>query len=114
MCNADSKTCTCPEPYFWRDDIRTCFGCPPGWLELETSRCLLFAISDSPGVTWFEAQTLCTSLIAQPMMIHTTDEFVALQRKIEYILNGHNALAATVYFHQGAWVQIDKGQSKCD
>jgi hypothetical protein len=48
------------------------------------------------------------------MMIHTTDEFVALQRKIEYILNGHNALAATVYFHQGAWVQIDKGQSKCD
>ncbi len=77
---------------------------------METNKCLLFAISHSPGATWYEAQTICKALIAQPMLISSTDEFIALQHKIEYILHGDDALTATLYFHQGAWVQIDNGK----
>jgi hypothetical protein len=110
MCNTESNSCTCPESYFWRDDIRACFGCAPGWLELETRKCLLFAIHHPPGVTWYEAQTSCKGLLAQSMIISNTDEFEALQRKIEYLLNGKDALTATLYFHQGAWIQIDNGK----
>jgi hypothetical protein len=110
LCNTESNSCTCSESYFWRDDIHACFGCAPGWLEFETSKCLLFAISHSPGVTWYEAQTSCKAVLAQSMIISNTDEFKALQRKIEYLLDGDDALAATLYFHQGAWVQIDNGK----
>jgi len=106
-CNTETNTCTCPKPYFWRDDIHACFGCAPGWLELETKKCLLFAISDNPGVTWYQAETTCKALIAQPMMINNIDEFKALQRHINYLLNGDNALTATLYFYQGAWVKIN-------
>jgi len=110
ICNKETNICTCPKPYFWRDDIRTCVGCAPGWLELETKKCLLFAISHSPGVTWYQAETTCKALIAQPMTIN--NNFKALQHKIDYLLNGVNALTATLYFHQGAWVEIDNGKSK--
>ncbi|CAF5117129.1 unnamed protein product, partial [Rotaria magnacalcarata] len=34
-------------------------------------------------------------------------EFTALQQQVEYLLNEHDELAATLYFHQGAWVQIN-------
>ncbi|CAF3490181.1 unnamed protein product [Rotaria sordida] len=112
MCNIESHICTCPEPYFWRQDIRACYGCAPGWLKLQTNKCLLYAISHSSGVTWYEAKKTCKSLIAQPMIISNVNEFIALQDQIEYLLNGNDELAASLYFYQGAWVQINNEWSE--
>ncbi|CAF1609409.1 unnamed protein product [Rotaria magnacalcarata] len=107
LCNTKTNTCACFEPYFWREDVRACFGCSPGWLKLNANKCLLYAISQSPGVTWYEVETMCQSRIGQPMMISNIEEFTALQQQVEYLLNEHDELAATLYFHQGAWVQIN-------
>ncbi|CAF3969656.1 unnamed protein product [Rotaria sordida] len=112
MCNIESHICTCPEPYFWRQDIRACYGCAPGWLKLQTNKCLLYAISHSSGVTWYEAKKTCKSLIAQPLIINNVNEFIALQDQIEYLLNGNDELAASLYFYQGAWVQINNEWSE--
>lgn len=49
--------------------------------------------------------------MAQPMLIDSADEFQALQDKIEDILNSETALAAVRYFYQGAWVNINHGES---
>ncbi|CAF4804568.1 unnamed protein product, partial [Rotaria magnacalcarata] len=77
--------------------------------KLNANKCLLYAISQSPGVTWYEVETMCQSRIGQPMMISNIGEFTALQQQVEYLLNEHDELAATLYFHQGAWVQINDG-----
>ncbi len=110
ICNTKTKTCTCSKGYFWRNDLHACVGCAPGWLELQTRKCLLFAIGRTTGLTWYQAQTTCKELLAQPMRINNINEFQAFQHQIEYILNGVNALSATLYFHQGAWVEMNHGK----
>ena len=80
-------------------------------MDLETSKCLLYAVSGSSGVTWYQVETICKDLMAHPMLINSTDEFQALQQKSESMLNSETALAATLYFHQGAWVEINNGKS---
>ncbi|CAF1591621.1 unnamed protein product [Rotaria sp. Silwood1] len=105
MCNIESHTCTCPQPYFWHEDIHACYGCAPGWLKLQTNKCLLFAISNSSGVTWYKAKKTCKSLIAQPLMINNIHEFIALQNLIEYLLNGNDELIASLYFYQ-EWSEL--------
>jgi hypothetical protein len=111
ICNIQTKTCTCPKTYFWHNDIHACFGCAPGWLDLETKKCLLFAVNHSPGVTWYQAETACNELIAQPMIINNINEFKELQRKIDYLITTEvNALSINLYFHQGTWVRINKGK----
>ncbi len=109
ICDTNTNSCVCSKPYFWREDIQACLGCAPGWLDFQTNKCLLYAISRSPGVTWYQAEIICKDLLAQPMLINSTNEFKDLQRKIEYLLNGDTALAATLYFHQGAWIEINNG-----
>ena len=111
ICNTATRTCICPKPYFWREDIQTCFGCAPGWLDLDTNKCLLYAVNGAAGVTWNRTASICKDLMAQPMIINSTDEFQTLQWQIEDILNGQTALAATLYFAQGAWVNINHGES---
>ncbi|UJR31802.1 hypothetical protein I4U23_019279 [Adineta vaga] len=42
-------------------------------------------------------------------------EFIALQRQIEYVLNGDDdSLTVTVNFHQGIWIQIDNEWTETD
>ncbi|CAF1268340.1 unnamed protein product [Rotaria sordida] len=89
MCNIESHTCTRPQPYFWHEDIRACYGCASSWLKLQANKCLLFAISHSSGV------------------IYNMHEFTALQDQIKYLLNGNVVLIASLYFYQGVWVRIN-------
>lgn len=110
-CQPATNMCVCPEPFFWREDAQSCFGCAPGWVDLETDKCLLYAVSSSSGVKWFQVHRICKDLMAEPMLISSTDEFQALQRKTEYMLKGETALMATLYFHQGAWIDINNGKS---
>lgn len=45
--------------------------------------------------------------MAQPMIISNVEEFIALQHQIEEFLYKDNELTAILYFHQGAWIQIN-------
>lgn len=110
-CDQQTNTCICPQPYFWREDIRACFGCAPGWLDLQANKCLFYAVRGLSGVTWNQAGDICKDLMAQPMFINTAEQFQSLQVKIEDILNGETALAAVRYFDQGAWVNINRRKS---
>ena len=109
ICDTTTNVCVCSKPYFWNEDNQTCLGCAPGWLDFETNKCLLYAISRSTGVTRYQSELMCNDLLAQPMFINSTDEFHDLQEKIDDLLNGNTALAATLYFHQGAWIDINNG-----
>lgn len=111
ICNVQTRTCICPKPYFWREDIQACFGCAPGWLDLDKNKCLLYAASGSSGVISNRTESICKDLMAQPMVINSTDEFLTLQFQIEDLLNNQNTPAASVYFSQGAWVKIENGES---
>ena len=112
MCNVVDRRCSCPEPYFLREETSSCVGCAPGWFALHRQKCLLFAISSSPAATWREAEQGCHMLLAQSMCISNDGQFLALQHQIEFLLNGPNALAATVYFQRGAWIEIDHSMSR--
>lgn len=80
------------------------------WRKFDEKKCFLFPIYSSSIVSWNGAQHICRSLIAQPLLISTTVEFIALQRHMKYTLHGDDPLTVAVHVHQGVWIQIDNSK----
>ncbi|CAF1073954.1 unnamed protein product [Adineta ricciae] len=84
-----------------------CSDCPKHWEKFDEKKCFLFPTHSSSIVSWNEAQHICRSLIAQPLVISTRTEFIALQRHMKYTSHEDDPLTVAVHFHQGIWIQID-------
>ncbi|CAF1569319.1 unnamed protein product [Adineta ricciae] len=91
-----------------------CSDCPKHWEKFDEKKCFLFPTHSSSIVSWNEAQHICRSLIAQPLVISTRTEFIALQRHMKYTSHEDDPLTVAVHFHQGIWIQIDNISSRTE
>jgi hypothetical protein len=88
--------------------MRRCVTCPPGWFTLKSNRCLLFAFDPFQSMTWYNARTACQTLHAQPILINSKAEMIALQDQIENRLRESNISLSIDNVQQSVWITIDQ------
>jgi hypothetical protein len=103
---SNSSQCVCPLSSFWNTNQNTCLSCPPGWIEWQNEKCLLFVKSFEGGIKYYTARNVCLTQFAQLLQIEDHEDFVQFEYKIDELIEGKHGDAFNEFVNKGVWINI--------
>ena len=97
---------------FWNLKQNTCLSCPPGWIEWQNEKCLLFIEPSGGGISYQKTRNACLTLDAHLLHIDNHEDFAQLQYKANDLLEGQYANAVAEFLNNGVWINFTNNELK--